>query len=128
MDLIPLADRVLIAPDQPPDTTASGLAVVRDHNIPTSGRIVSVGSGTHPRKAEAFALAAKLDAHTKQVPVTTLVSKAARLLRELTGKEPDLAVGDRVVFSAYVGQELYINDRRYLVLRESDVLGVVETA
>lgn len=37
----------------------------------------------------------------------------------------DLKVGDKVLFSEYVGSKIKIRDQDILILRESDVLGVV---
>jgi chaperonin GroES len=38
----------------------------------------------------------------------------------------DLKVGDKVLYSKYAGNEVKIDDVEYLILRESDVLGVLE--
>ena len=53
---------------------------------------------------------------------------AAQLLRELTGREPEVSVGDAVIFSWNVGQEIWIADgeERYLLMREADILAVIE--
>ena len=40
----------------------------------------------------------------------------------------DLKVGDRVLFGKYSGTEIKLGDEELLILRESDVLGVVEAA
>jgi chaperonin GroES len=40
----------------------------------------------------------------------------------------DLKVGDRVLFGKYAGTEIKLDGDEYLILREDDVLGVVETA
>jgi chaperonin GroES len=40
----------------------------------------------------------------------------------------DLKVGDRVLFGKYSGTEVKLGDEEFLILRESDVLGVVEAA
>ncbi len=36
-------------------------------------------------------------------------------------------VGDRVLFGQYSGQEIKIDGEEYLILREDEVLGIVET-
>lgn len=41
-------------------------------------------------------------------------------------KFPDLAIGDHVVFSWASGQDVVIDGERYLVMREADVLAVLE--
>jgi chaperonin GroES len=38
----------------------------------------------------------------------------------------DLKVGDRILFSKYAGNEVKIDDVEYLIMRESDILGVIE--
>jgi len=39
----------------------------------------------------------------------------------------DLKAGDRILFGKYAGTEIKLNGEEYLILREDDVLGVVET-
>lgn len=38
----------------------------------------------------------------------------------------DLKVGDRILFSKYAGNEVKIDDVEYLIMREADILGVIE--
>ena len=38
----------------------------------------------------------------------------------------DLKVGDQVLFGKYSGSEVKIDDEEYLVMREDDILGVIE--
>jgi chaperonin GroES len=40
--------------------------------------------------------------------------------------KPDLKVGDRIIFSKYAGSEVKIEGTEHLVMREDDILGVVE--
>lgn len=39
---------------------------------------------------------------------------------------PDLKVGDTVLFSKYAGSEVKIDGSEHLVMKEDDVLGVIE--
>ena len=39
---------------------------------------------------------------------------------------PDLKVGDAVLFSKYAGSEVKIDGSEHLIMREDDILGVVE--
>jgi chaperonin GroES len=39
---------------------------------------------------------------------------------------PDVAVGDRVLYARYAGTEVKVNDQKLLILRESDVLAIVQ--
>lgn len=38
----------------------------------------------------------------------------------------DVKVGDRVLFGKYAGTEVKINDEEYLIMREDDILGIIE--
>jgi len=38
----------------------------------------------------------------------------------------DVSVGDIVLFAKYAGTEIKVRDEKYLILKESDVLGIVE--
>ena len=40
--------------------------------------------------------------------------------------ELEVKVGDRVIFSKYAGTEVKVDDKEYLILRESDVLAILE--
>jgi chaperonin GroES len=48
-----------------------------------------------------------------------------RLLDNGTRIAIDLKEGDRIIFSKYSGTEIRYDDQDYLILRESDILGVV---
>lgn len=42
-------------------------------------------------------------------------------------REPmDVAVGDEVIYSKYAGNEVKIGEEEYLVIKQSDILAVVE--
>jgi co-chaperonin GroES (HSP10) len=133
MSLRPLNDRVLIKPHVNPDETESGLILPEtraDRYTEMQGTVVAVGRATHPRKADAENLAARLDvisgwACNFDDETTTT---AATLLRDLVRREPIVKEGDDVLFSWSVGQEVTIDDERYLLMREDDLLAVLETA
>jgi chaperonin GroES len=40
----------------------------------------------------------------------------------------DLKVGDRVLFAKYSGSDTKVGDTEYLIMREDDILGVLDTA
>jgi chaperonin GroES len=40
----------------------------------------------------------------------------------------DLKVGDRVLFGKYSGSEIKLSDTEYIIMREDDVLGVLDSA
>jgi chaperonin GroES len=39
---------------------------------------------------------------------------------------PDLKVGDKVLYGKYAGTEIRIDDEEYLLMREDDILAVIE--
>jgi chaperonin GroES len=39
---------------------------------------------------------------------------------------PDIKAGDRVLFSKYAGTEVKIDEEEHLIMREDDILGVIE--
>lgn len=39
---------------------------------------------------------------------------------------PEVKEGDKVIYSKYAGTEVNVDDKDYLVLRESDILAVVQ--
>ncbi|MBI2870715.1 MAG: co-chaperone GroES [Candidatus Omnitrophica bacterium] len=41
---------------------------------------------------------------------------------------PQVKAGDRVIFGKYTGDEIKVGDKEYLIIRESDILGVVKSA
>ncbi len=49
-----------------------------------------------------------------------------RLLDNGTRVSIDLKVGDCILFSKYAGNEVKLDDVEYLIMRESDILGVIE--
>lgn len=50
-----------------------------------------------------------------------------KLLDNGTRISIDIKTGDRVLFGKYAGTEVKLDGEEYLILREDDVLGVVET-
>lgn len=113
----PIGDRVLIRPEKNPEQTESGLHLV-DHAKPaTAGTVVSVGIHEHPLKQEAAQYAQQLDAQWPDV---------AALLLKATQRTPEVHPGDYVLFSWQSGQELQVDEETLLIMRESDILAVVE--
>jgi chaperonin GroES len=38
----------------------------------------------------------------------------------------DVAVGDRVLYAKYAGTEIKLEDKKYLILKESDILAILD--
>lgn len=64
----------------------------------------------------------------KEKPVQGLVIAAGpgRLADDGTYVEMEVSVGDRVLYGKYSGVEVTVGDEQYLILRESDVLAILQ--
>ena len=49
-----------------------------------------------------------------------------KVLEDGTVRKLDVKVGDRVLFGKYAGTEVKIENVEHLILREEDILGVIE--
>jgi chaperonin GroES len=64
----------------------------------------------------------------KEKPISGLVLAvgSGKVLEDGTVRSIDLKAGDKVLFGKYAGTEIKIDGEEHLILREDDVLGVVE--
>jgi chaperonin GroES len=64
----------------------------------------------------------------KEKPQTGMVLAAGPGERDEDGKRisMDVEVGDKVLFAKYAGTELKMDGKKLLILRETDLLGIVE--
>ena len=97
----PLGDRVLIRPDPVPDQTASGLHVVDHWPAETTGEVVATAPRIHQ---SCPGCGAALD------------------------RSPTVRAGQTVIFAPTAGQELRVDDTRYMLLTEADLLAVFDPA
>ena len=51
---------------------------------------------------------------------------SGRILEDGTIRPLDLKAGDRILFGKYAGTEVKLSGEEYLILREEDVLAVIE--
>jgi chaperonin GroES len=65
----------------------------------------------------------------KEKPQKGVVLSAGPGDRDESGKRIplDVAVGDTVLFAKYAGTEIKVDGKKLLILRESDLLAIVET-
>ena len=49
-----------------------------------------------------------------------------KILDNGTRIEPDVKTGDKVLFGKYAGTEVKLDGEEYLIMREDDILGVLE--
>lgn len=135
IDIRVLGERVLVVlPPEPEErTTASGLVLVRDPDrikTPTSGIVTQLGTKSQHVDLDAVlsevqtliaacvrerSLANRTDLETLQEDIRALAPAAF-----------DVQVGDQVLFSVASGEELILQGVHYVLLREDELLGVVE--
>ena len=96
MKLKPLGDRVVVEPSEQEEKTASGII------LPETAK-------EKPQEGKIVAVGpGKFDeTGKKRLPI-------------------DVNVGDTVLFAKYAGTEIKLEDKKVLILRESDIMAVVE--
>jgi co-chaperonin GroES (HSP10) len=109
---------VLIKPEKNPEQTESGLWLSEHGKPEQTGTVVAVGPCEHPRLAEVEAFLKKFDYEFDDMEEA--------LVRSLVRPAPLVKVGDYVVFSWASGQEIHVDDEKYLLMRESDILCVLD--
>ena len=96
INIRPLGDRVVVEPIEQETTTASGLVL--------------------PESA-------------KEKPQQGLILAAGKGRWDDEGENRiplDVKEGDKVLFAKYAGTEIKLNDKKVLIMKESDILGVIE--
>ena len=65
----------------------------------------------------------------KEKPVEAMVLAVGngKILEDGTVRKLDVKAGDRVLFGKYTGSEVKIDGEDALILREDDILGVIES-
>jgi chaperonin GroES len=95
--LRPLGDRLLIEPAEQEETFAGGQLVLPE------------------------------TAKEKPQQGTVLAAGAGRLDDDGDRIQMDVKVGDRVLFAKYAGTEIKLDGKKLLIMKESDILGIVES-
>lgn len=94
--LRPLADRVVVEPSEREETFAGGMLV-----LPETAK-------EKPQQGTILAVGqGRRDEDGELIPM-------------------DVKVGDLVLFAKYAGTEIKLDGKKVLILKESDILGVVE--
>ena len=95
MNLKPLADRLVVEPNEQEEVTAGGIILPETaKEKPQQGKVIAAGPGRTDDK----------------------------------GKRVDMEVklGDKVLYAKYSGTEIKLDGKKVLILRESDILAIVE--
>ena len=66
-------------------------------------------------------------AKEKPIEGTVLAVGNGKVLEDGTVRRLDVKEGDRVLFGKYTGNEIKIDGEQALILREEDILGVIES-
>ena len=131
--------RVLIKPDiedLQPAQTESGLLIAKTLAAAVSGEdardswvtgtVLAIGEQDAPFDVRPFVLRRLEDllrVDDPRVGLSTLVDEIDAL--PMT-RPREFSVGDAVTFSPHVGQEVTLDGETYLIMQESDILGVLE--
>jgi len=96
MKIRPLHDRVLVKRIEPGDKTSSG------------GIIIPDTVKEKPQEGEVVAVG------------------PGKILEDGKVQPMNVKVGDRILFGKYSGSDVKIDEEEYLIMREDDILGVLE--
>jgi chaperonin GroES len=95
MNLKPLADRLVVEPNEQEEVTAGGIILPETaKEKPQQGKVIAAGPG-------------RTDEDGTRIPM-------------------DVNVGDKVLYAKYSGTEIKMDGKKLLILRESDILAIVE--
>lgn len=96
MNIRPLQDRIIVECVEEETTTAGGIIIP--------------------------------DTASKEKPQEGKVIAAGKGKKDNDGKiiAMDVKVGDKVLFGKYAGTEIKVDGKSYLMMREDDILGVIE--
>jgi chaperonin GroES len=65
-------------------------------------------------------------AKEKPIEATVVAVGNGKVLEDGTVRKLDIKAGDRILFGKYSGTEVKIDGEEHLILREDDILGVIE--
>ena len=51
---------------------------------------------------------------------------SGKILDDGSRVEPEVKVGDKIIYSKFAGNEIERDDEKYLILRQDDILAVIE--
>lgn len=132
--LRPTGHRVLVKPDEAPDTSASGLILPQDRDhVPVSGTVVALGPGGLQVRYQARQRAIRdcCELVESQIRSFGAIAPLTMLRDEMAGmlgsSDPvrEIGVGDRVVYPVDVGLTLTEDGTTYIILNEDDVAVLV---
>ena len=66
-------------------------------------------------------------AKEKPIEATVVAVGNGKVLEDGTVRKLDIKAGDRILFGKYSGTEVKIDGEEHLIMREDDILGVIES-
>ena len=105
---------------QPKKKTESGQIKLQ----PLGDRVVVQREESEERTAGGIVLPDS--AKNKPARGTVIAVGEGRLLDDGKRHELQVSIGDRVIFSSYAGDEFKINDQEMLLMREDDILAIID--
>ena len=81
---------------------------LEQHEVKKGGIIIPDTAKEKPQEGQVIAVGpGKLDEHGKRIPM-------------------EVKVGDKILFGKYSGSEVKVADEEHLIMREEDVLGILQ--
>src|SRR5688572_1351835 len=65
-------------------------------------------------------------AKEKPIEGEVLAVGNGKVLKDGTLRKPEVKVGDRVLFGKYNGNDVMLEGEEHLIIREDDILGIIE--
>jgi co-chaperonin GroES (HSP10) len=120
-----LGDRVLVAlpPREAEIQTANGLVLVRDPDLKAQTRGIVMRLG---EKTGTVTIDDVVQVLTDECQDARKVSDVVKAVKQLAPAPFDVQVGDCVLFPATAGDQVPADGVEYVILRESDLIGIVE--
>lgn len=130
----PLANRVLVKPDPPPDVTASGLVIpdnaVASKDFDMSGTVVRIGHGPasahRVREATITRCQQALNRLALDLGTAAAIHQTLDEMRGQVISLSELRVGDHVAFPYTVGTVIEVDGERYLLMNEDQIVAILD--
>ena len=103
--------------------------VVYDENAKPGGQLFKqihkfFGSKEHKAKVRGFKIGQELLAEAEEYGVEVVLN--ATVVGLYPEKEVTVKVGDKVIYSKYAGTDVKLDGEEYVIVRQSDILAIVE--
>ena len=146
MKFRPLQDRVLIRRIEEEEKTKGGIIIPDTaKEKPMEGEIIAAGPGTRDDDGKLRPLQDRIlvrrvqeeektkggiiipdTAKEKPIEGEVIAVGNGKILEDGSVRKLDVKVGDRILFGKYSGTEVKVDGEDRLILREDDILGIIE--